>query len=112
VAPVELGTGDNPWLAVGRQPHRLGAIELGVLERGNPDELHHDPCTVDIDLIRQHNVDLVRQRLLRRRWRAAPRRRHLPWLVGVLVVNREADTNKASRHVGLSLKQYGRNIRR
>ena len=36
---VQLGTRNDPRLAVGRQPHGLGAIELWVLECRDPDEL-------------------------------------------------------------------------
>lgn len=32
VLGVVLGTGDDAWLVVGRQPHCLGFVELGILK--------------------------------------------------------------------------------
>ena len=39
---VQLGTRNDPRLAVGRQPHGLGAIEFRVLEGCDPDELRNE----------------------------------------------------------------------
>ena len=39
---VQLGTRNDPRLAVGRQSHGLGAIEFRVLEGRDPDELRNE----------------------------------------------------------------------
>ena len=63
---MKFSARDNPWLAVGRQPHGLRTIELRILKGSEADQpCNHGrwhACPVDVNLIRDNDVDLVRQR--------------------------------------------------
>src|SRR6516162_2028514 len=92
---IQLGARDDPRLAECRQPHGLGAIELRVLEGGQAYKLRDQGwrkfCPVDVNLISDHNFDTLRYRGLNTTWRTTARRRHLPRLVGLFVVDGHAD---------------------
>jgi hypothetical protein len=53
-----LGARDDAWLAIGRKPHRLRFVELGILERSEPKQSVSksgmQPLLGDVDLIPKH----------------------------------------------------------
>ena len=77
-----LGARDDPRRPEGREPHRLGGIELRVLKRGEPgeavDERRWKFASVDEDLIPQHDFDAGRQRAGDQRLGLSSRRRCQP----------------------------------
>ena len=93
VVRMEFGAGDDARLAEGGQPHRLGAVELRVLERGDAHEPRHqrwrEPGAVDVDRsastasTRSGSGPVTVRRL------AAPDGGQQPRLVGVLVLDRQ-----------------------
>ena len=66
MAWVQLGARDDARLAVRRHPHRLGTIELRILECGQADEKSNDHRrkggAVDVDAVGQDEIDVARQR--------------------------------------------------
>ena len=68
---------------VGLRRHGLRATELGVLESHQADDARRhrgrQPDPVDVNLIGNDDIDLVRQRRANRARSPAPRRRHAPW---------------------------------
>ena len=111
VVRMKFGAGDDARLAEGGQPHRLGAVELRVLERGEAHEPRHqrrrELGAVDVDPVREHGLDAVRERPGDRFRVAASRRRQQPRLVGVLVLDRHPHAEHAGT-AGLGLGDEGR----
>ena len=80
--------GDDPRLVIGRQPHRLRLVELGILERGQPQQpiaqSRRQALLGDVDLVAKHQFHAFRQRpgnrrlLSAARWRQRSTARHLP----------------------------------
>ena len=60
-----LRTGNHPRLVVGRQAHRLGPVELGVLKRSQTNQAipqgWRQVLLGDLDLVCQHDLQLNRQ---------------------------------------------------
>src|SRR3981081_453054 len=99
---MKFGTGNDPRLAEGWQPHGLCAIELRILECCQANK----PCRhggwqlgpINVDLIGDDNADLVRQESTNRSGFPAPRGRHAPRLTGIFILNRHSDAqNPATR---------------
>src|SRR5271166_602364 len=92
---MEFGTGYDSRLAEGRQAHGLRAIEFGVLEcRQSHKPNHHgrwQVSAIDINLIRQHHMQRPGQRTGNGTELADTRWGHAPWLVGILVLDRQPD---------------------
>ena len=69
---MELGARDDPRLAECRQTHCLRAIEFRVLERCQANELRNQGrrkfCPVDVDLISDHDPDLLWYRSIDTPW--------------------------------------------
>ena len=60
-----LGAADDAWLVVRRQSHRLRLVELGVLERSEPEQSVSEPrmqlLLGDVDLIAKNEFQRRRQ---------------------------------------------------
>ena len=103
VAPMEFGARDDPRLVECRQPHGLRAIELGVLERRQANELgsqrRRKPSPINIHLIRDDDLDALRDHSVYSAYFASTGRRHSPRLVGVLVFHRHPDAENPTRQL-------------
>ena len=99
---MKFGAGDNPRLAEGRKTHGLRTIELGILEGCQAYEPRRQPrrqiSPINIELVGDHDGDLARQLATDQAHLGAPRRRHAPRLVRILVFDRHTDAqNTTSR---------------
>jgi hypothetical protein len=78
VLTVILRTGNDPRFVVGRQTHRLGAIEFRILKCGEPDQAipqcRWQVLFGDVHLIGQHQFKLGWQWIGDRRFLATTRR--------------------------------------
>jgi len=96
VPRVQFRAGDNPRLPECGQPHGLCTIEFGVLERSHAHQSGNQgrrkPCSINIDLISNGQLDALRNRDIRAPCFTAARWRHLPRLVSVFVVHRHTDS--------------------
>ena len=101
-----FGTADDPRLVVGRQPHRLGLVELGILEGGQPQqpiaEARRQAVLGDVDLVAQHQFEALGQRPGDRRLLPAPRGRQGPRLGIFLVRQGHAHADDASPPFGVA----------
>ena len=72
----QLGAGDDAGNAEGGAPHRLGAVEGGVLESGETDEAvdqtRWEAGARNVNLVAHDRVDPFRQRFGDRGQRPAP----------------------------------------
>ncbi len=102
-----LGTGDDPRLVVGRQPHRLRPVELGILKRGEADQAVPKPgresVLGDVDLVAENEFQGLRQSPTIGGALRLARRRRGPRLAFVLVRARAiARRRSAAAPVGLA----------
>ncbi|EXI75345.1 MAG: hypothetical protein AW07_01246 [Candidatus Accumulibacter sp. SK-11] len=79
---MPLGAGDHPWLAEGRQAHRLRPVELGILERRQPQQAiaqgGWQSLPRKIDLVAEDQFQSFRQRPDDRGFGSAARGRRGP----------------------------------
>ena len=65
VMRVILSAGDDARFVVGRQPHRLGLVELGILERRQAkhpvSQTRVQSSLCDVDLIAENQLQSLRQ---------------------------------------------------
>src|ERR1700676_4768474 len=96
MARVKFSAGDDPGLAERRQSHRLSAVEFGVLESGQPDQPGDDcgrqSSPIDIELVREHEADLIGWGCTDGCPFLATRRSHAPRFVSSLIFNVYSDT--------------------
>lgn len=101
---MQLRAGNDPRLAEGRQAHGLGAIELRILESSQPNEPRHhgggQAGACDIGLIREHDLDSVRQRPGDYDWNT-PGRRQLPGLIRCFILDRQSHAEHAAPRLRL-----------
>jgi hypothetical protein len=99
VLGVIFRTRDDAWLVVGRQPHRLGLVELGILKGGEPKQLVPQPglqpVLRDVDLIAQNELQTLGE-FRQKRCRPTPRRRRRPRLVVAVLLGWQTDAQEAA----------------
>ena len=94
---------DDPWLGVRRQAHRLGLIELRILERGDTQQpvskTRSQTVFGDVDLVAEDQFKRTRE-LAHNRWLRPPtRRRRGPRCGFVILRRRKAHAKNASTSI-------------
>ena len=106
VTGVVFRTADDPRLVVGGKPHRLGLVELGILEGGQPQqpiaEARRQAVLGDVNLVAQGQFQALGQRPGDRRLLPAARGRQGPRLGIFLVRQGPAHADDASAPFGVA----------
>ena len=110
-----LTTGDNTRLTVGRKPHRLRLVELGVLESGEPQKpIEHrrrEALLFDIEKIRADDLYAFRKRTQDGDGQPLFGRRDSPRLFLVAVISKAAPyTNHIAGTHGLTHESFNKNL--
>ena len=101
---------DDSWLGVGRQAHRLGLIELRILERGDTQQpvskTRSQTVFGDVDLVSEDQFKRTRK-LAHNRWlRPTTRRRRGPWCRFVILRRRKAHAQNAPTSIGVARDRF------
>ena len=96
MARVKFSAGDDPRLAERRQSHRLGAVELGILEGSQSDQpgdyRGRKSSPIDIELIGEHKTDLFDWGRVDGQRFAATEGSHAPRFGGGLIFDRQSNS--------------------
>ena len=99
-----LGTGNDSWLVIRRQTHRLRPIEFGILKRRQAKQpvakRGHEPFFANIDLVGQDQFKLLRQGPDDGWFLGTVGRRSCPWILILLVRGHKADSNDPPSAIG------------
>ena len=101
---------DDPWLVVGRQAHRLGLVELRILERGDTQQsvskTRSQAVFGDVDLVSEDQFKRTRK-LAGNRWlRPATRWRRGPRCRFVILRRRKAHAKDAPTSIGVARDRF------
>src|SRR4051812_42140134 len=94
---------DDPWLRVGRQAHRLGPIELRILERRDAQQpisqTRNQALFGDVDLVSEEHFERPRKLAHNGRLRPTTRWRRGPWCRFVILCGRKAHAKNTSTSI-------------